>query len=72
MLTIRRLPVGPYQANAWIASDDARREAFLVDARAEPERLLKELEGLECTLRAILQTHACFSYLLDVGVKVTG
>lgn len=58
MLTIRRLPVGPYQANAWIVSDDERREAFLVDAGAEPERLLKELETLGCTLRAILQTHA--------------
>ena len=34
MLTIRRHRWGPYQANAWLASDDVRREAFLVDAGA--------------------------------------
>jgi len=39
MLTIRRYPVGPYQANAWLAFDEPRREALLVDAGAEPERL---------------------------------
>ena len=58
MLTVRRHPVGPYQANAWLAWDDARHEAFLVDAGAEPERLLQEIESLGVTLRAILQTHA--------------
>jgi glyoxylase-like metal-dependent hydrolase (beta-lactamase superfamily II) len=58
MLTIRRYPVGPYQANAWIAFDDPRREAILVDAGAEPEKLLGELESGGHALRAILQTHA--------------
>lgn len=58
MLTVRRHPVGPYQANAWLAWDDVRHEAFLVDAGAEPERLLKEIETLGVTLQAILQTHA--------------
>ncbi|HET6616766.1 MAG TPA: MBL fold metallo-hydrolase [Gemmatimonadota bacterium] len=58
MLTIRRHPVGPYQANAWLASDEARREAFLVDAGAEADRLLAELASRDLQLVAILQTHA--------------
>lgn len=58
MLTIRRLPVGPYQANAWLAWDEVRGEALLVDAGAEGDRLLAELEGSGSSLVAILQTHA--------------
>ena len=58
MLTIRRIPVGPYQANAWLAWDESRGEALLVDAGAEADRLLAELEANRVTLAAILQTHA--------------
>jgi glyoxylase-like metal-dependent hydrolase (beta-lactamase superfamily II) len=58
VLTIRRHPVGPYQANAWLACDETRREALLVDAGAEADRLLAELEAGGLKLAGILQTHA--------------
>lgn len=62
MLEVLQIPVGPFQANAYLVWDDApqddRRAAILVDAGAEPERLLAELESRKLDLIAILQTHA--------------
>lgn len=54
------LPVGPFEANAYVVWDPetARGEAVLVDAGAEPERLLAELAARGPTVAAILQTHA--------------
>lgn len=74
MLTVRRYPVGPYQANAWLVFDEPRQEAILVDAGAEPQKLLGELETGGYTLRAILQTHAHADHIaaLPEMVAATG
>ncbi len=60
MLIIRQHPVGPFQANAYLAWDEERApgEALLVDAGAEAGRLLAELDRRGLRLTAILQTHA--------------
>jgi len=74
VLTIRRHPVGPYQANAWLVCDEARREAVLVDAGAEADRLLGELESSGFKLIGILQTHAHADHIaaLPEIVSATG
>lgn len=74
MLTIQRHPVGPYQANAWLAWDEARGEAFLVDAGAEADRLLGELESNDLALVAVLQTHAHADHIAALAevVAATG
>ena len=74
MLKIRRHPVGPYQANAWLACDEERREALLVDAGAEADRLLAELEAGGLRLVGILQTHAHADHIaaLPEVVAATG
>ncbi|MDX1623275.1 MAG: MBL fold metallo-hydrolase [Gemmatimonadota bacterium] len=53
-----RLPVGPFQANAWLCWEESPGSALLVDAGAEADRLLGELEARGLALEAILQTHA--------------
>ncbi|HET9581771.1 MAG TPA: MBL fold metallo-hydrolase [Gemmatimonadota bacterium] len=58
MLHVERLPVGPFQANAYLVWDTSPGPAVLVDAGAEPERLLGELRRRRLELSAILQTHA--------------
>ncbi|MGH7564514.1 MAG: MBL fold metallo-hydrolase [Gemmatimonadota bacterium] len=58
MLNVERHPVGPFQANAYVVWETAPGPAILVDAGAEPERLLEELRRRDLELAAILQTHA--------------
>lgn len=74
MLTVLRLPVGPFQANAYLAWVAAPGEAFLVDAGAEAERLLDALEERGLGLMAVLQTHAHGDHIgaLDEVVAATG
>lgn len=74
VLQVLRIPVGPFQANAWLAWEKAPGEAILVDAGAEAERLLSELEVRGLTLAAILQTHAHGDHIaaLPAVVEATG
>ena len=78
MLRVLQIPVGPFQANAYLLWDDApdraAAEALLVDAGAEAERLLAELEARGLGLAAILQTHAHGDHIaaLDEVVAATG
>ncbi len=58
VLNVERHPVGPFQANAYLVWEAAPGGAILVDAGAEPARLLAELGRRELELAAILQTHA--------------
>ena len=58
MLSVERYPVGPFQANAYLVWEGAPGAAVLVDAGAEPDRLLERLRERELELVAILQTHA--------------
>lgn len=58
MLKVQRLPVGPFQANAYLVWEAAPGPAVLVDAGAEAGRLLQELRRRRLELAAILQTHA--------------
>lgn len=58
MLKVAGFPLGPFQANGYLVWEREAGAALLVDACAEPERLLAELEARDLTLEAILQTHA--------------
>jgi hydroxyacylglutathione hydrolase len=74
MASVLRIPVGPFQANAFIVWDAAPGEAILVDAGAEAKRLLTEIASRDLTLTAILQTHAHGDHIaaLDEIVAATG
>lgn len=74
MLQVLQIPVGPFQANAWLAWDRAPGDAVLVDAGAEAGRLLEALRERELTLTAILQTHAHADHIqaLPEVVAATG
>jgi glyoxylase-like metal-dependent hydrolase (beta-lactamase superfamily II) len=52
-LAVTKFSTGPYDNNVYVLA--AGDEAFLIDGAAEPERILRELDGL--AVRGILQTH---------------
>ena len=54
-LLIRRLPVGPYEANCYLVACIRTMEAVLLDPGAEAQRLIQAAAGFQ--VRYILLTH---------------
>jgi glyoxylase-like metal-dependent hydrolase (beta-lactamase superfamily II) len=57
-MIFERLIVGPLQCNCLILGCETSREAIVVDAGDEAERILQDLNRHRLTLKTILQTHA--------------
>jgi glyoxylase-like metal-dependent hydrolase (beta-lactamase superfamily II) len=57
-MIFERLVVGPLQCNCLILGCEKSREAIVVDAGDEAERILQVLNRHRLTLKTILQTHA--------------
>lgn len=49
--------VGPWDNNTYFLMDTATREAIVVDAAAEPERILSLVHEYEATLLGVITTH---------------
>lgn len=60
-MNIHTLAVGQLEANCHIVSD-ANGQAVLIDAGAEPQRILDTLSSLQLTPVAILLTHAHYDH----------
>jgi glyoxylase-like metal-dependent hydrolase (beta-lactamase superfamily II) len=56
-VTITKVAVGRFDNNAYLVRCRATNEVLLVDAAAEPERLLAELAALDGRLVRIVTTH---------------
>jgi glyoxylase-like metal-dependent hydrolase (beta-lactamase superfamily II) len=54
-LHVRKVCVGPLENNSYVVACARRREAVLIDAAAEPDRLERACAGLR--VRAVLTTH---------------
>jgi hydroxyacylglutathione hydrolase len=60
LLLIKSDPLGPFANNAYVIADAAAREAWVVDAPQEVEKLFPALEGL--SVRGIVVTHRHFDH----------
>ncbi len=67
-VTVRKLPVGPLENNAYLVVCNATGHAVLVDAAAEPERLLAAADDV--TLEAIVTTHGHWDHVQAVPAIV--
>jgi len=56
-LVFKAAGMGPYDNNGYVIADPATKEAYLVDAPAEVERLLAEAEGLRVKGVVVTHTH---------------
>jgi len=54
---LRKLVVGPYQANCYILGDKETGEGLVIDPGDEVFRIVKEISHLGLTVRYILMTH---------------
>ncbi|MCD6306675.1 MAG: MBL fold metallo-hydrolase [Deltaproteobacteria bacterium] len=54
---LRKLTVGPYQANCYILGDKNTGEGLVIDPGDEVFRVVKEIAHLELAIRYILITH---------------
>jgi glyoxylase-like metal-dependent hydrolase (beta-lactamase superfamily II) len=65
-LILKRVTVGMLASNSYIVGDEESKEAILIDAGDEPERLLSELASSQLKLKAIVATHGHFDHVLAV------
>jgi hydroxyacylglutathione hydrolase len=69
-LRIEAVPVGPFQANAYLLIDDASRRAAIVDPGADGDELGARLEAQHLTLEAIWITHGHLDHVGGIaGVR---
>ncbi len=57
MLQVKIVPVTAFQQNCSIVWDAESKEAILIDAGGEPEKLKAEVEALGLTVKALWLTH---------------
>ena len=56
-MLVKKTVLGVYQENAYVIVDDATRDALIIDPGDEGESLVRYLESLKISLKAILLTH---------------
>ncbi len=71
-LHIEAIPVGPFQANAYLVIDETSRRAAIVDPGAEGDELAARLAAMGVTLDAIWVTHGHLDHVGGItGVRRT-
>lgn len=69
-LRIEAVPVGPFQANAYLLIDESTRRAAVVDPGAEGDELGARLRGQGVTLESIWITHGHLDHVGGIaGVR---
>jgi len=67
---ISRLIVGPVEANCYIISCGAGGKAVVIDPGGDGERILAELDRLNLTAAAVVNTHGHFDHVGANGLLV--
>ncbi len=70
MITIDKLAVGPYDNDSYVVACEETREAVVIDAAAEPDRILSACEGLE--VGSVLTTHGHLDHIAALDVVKDG
>jgi len=62
-MVIEQLPVGPVQANCYIAADETSRRALVIDPGGDAEKIIARIDGLHLEVDLIVLTHGHFDHL---------
>jgi glyoxylase-like metal-dependent hydrolase (beta-lactamase superfamily II) len=71
---LRKLAVGPYQANCYVLGCKETREGLVIDPGDEVFRIVKEISNNQLSIRYILITHGHFDHTGGASElkKITG
>ncbi len=62
-MIVRRLAVGPLEANCFLIGDEGSRKALVVDPGDEPDRIMESVRADGFSLEYIVCTHAHFDHV---------
>lgn len=62
-MIIRRLAVGPLEANCFLIGEEDSRKAMLIDPGDEPDRIMDRVRADNLSLEYIVCTHAHFDHV---------
>ena len=65
-MIIRRMVVGPIQANCYIVGCEATKKGIIIDPGDEGDRIMREVEKLGLDIQFIIATHGHFDHCAGV------
>lgn len=66
-MIIKKLPLGPLEANTYIVCDENSKEAAIIEATGDADEIALQLNNLGAKLKYILLTHGHFDHVLAVN-----
>ncbi len=70
-MIIKKLPLGPIQANTYIVFDENTKEAIVIEASGDANSIKAEIDALGAKLKYVLLTHGHFDHVFAVNdVKI--
>lgn len=66
-MILRMLVVGPYMSNCYIVGSEATKEGLIIDPGAEPDSILKVVNGLGLKIKLIVATHGHIDHVSAVN-----
>jgi len=67
-MKVKTLTVGVFQSNCYLVSCERTKDAVVIDAGGEGERILKTIEGEQLNVKAILNTHGHIDHVSALSV----
>ncbi len=66
-MIIKKLPLGPIEANTYIIFDEKSKEAVVIEASGNAQKIKEELDNLGANLKYILLTHGHFDHVFALN-----
>lgn len=69
-MNVHMMSVGPFQSNCFVVQCKETRDAIVVDAGADAERIISTIRKLGVTVKAIVNTHAHIDHVSGLSEVV--
>ena len=69
-MKVKTLTVGMFQSNCYLVSCERTKEAIVIDAGGEGERILSTIEKDQLIVKAVINTHGHIDHVSALSVVV--